>query len=166
MSCCSRFLLGIFPSGRLRGTDDELNAIVSANGVFEVCFHRLYISRMKWKDPSVSLHDDAETALVIAGGYFSDSKRVYLFECNIPKIWSVGWRVWDIQDDKVEWFSHRDVWFNSKWERTERYLLYGIPLSPKVLQSVRVFDDEVELEMFVEPFRIRQHKLKTDDELQ
>lgn len=154
----------IFSRGRLRVSDAVLNDVVSANGVYSICLHRLYISRMRWPDPSVSLHDDPETALIIAGGYFEQGRKVYLFECDVPKIWCVGWSVWDVQDEKEVWFEHRDCWFNSTWERTERYLLYGVPLDGNVLRNVREFDSEEQIVEFVQPFVKRQLEKKLADD--
>ncbi len=150
----------IFSKGRLRETDEKLESRVDKEGLFRICFYRLYISLMKWADPSVSLHDDPETALIIASGYVAENKKVYLFEVHVPKIWTVGWKLADIQREPGErWFSHRECWFDSTLERTERYTMFGVPLS-STLKSVRIFDTSQQVEDFVQPFVAKQNELK------
>lgn len=156
----------IFCKGALRASPAQLEATVRTNGLYSVVLHRLYISRMRWADPSISLHDDPETALIIAGGYQSAQLRVRLFECDVPLIWTCGWTVLDIQDDKTRWFEHRGCWFDAAAERTERYLLWGVPLLPGVLRSVNTFDSAEHVDAFVRPFVEQQQRLYDQEGVQ
>ena len=114
-------------------------------------------------DPSLSLHDDKETALVISGGYFSEEGRqcVHLFEIDVPKIELIGYILAQVQSKKKssDWFEHRGVFFCSNWERTERYVLYEIPFLKKREVSHTIIRTKEELEKMIAPFKEKQEKL-------
>ena len=152
----------ILPSGRLKTTEEELDKIVEENGINKICYGRLYISLHLYKhDPSLSLHDDAETAVIIASGYSEyPNKKVHLFEVNVPKVEVVGYSVYDLQDKKHshEWFEFGGCMFCATWERTERYCLYSIPFLKQRMTSTRTFHSEQEITEFVSPFKEKQLK--------
>ncbi len=62
---------------RLRTDEKTIQEIVQKKGVRFVLYARLYIGLgLLEYDPSLSLHDDPETALCIASGYKSKGKKV------------------------------------------------------------------------------------------
>mmetsp|Transcript_113522 Transcript_113522/g.321204 ORF Transcript_113522/g.321204 Transcript_113522/m.321204 type:complete len:337 (-) Transcript_113522:132-1142(-) len=180
----------IFPSGQLRVGTEELENIVRAKGIQTVCVARLFIShlhRLLRYDPSVSLHDDWQTTTLIASGYASHdvldpsrSRRVHLFELSCPKIESVGWTLQEValrggdvlggdMSDHRPWFSfpapavREGIWFDGRWQRTERYGLYGVPFLSRRLQQVFVFASNEEIGKAVAPFAKRQNELHEAD---
>lgn len=55
--------------------------------MYHIAYARLYIGlRLIAYDPTVSLHDDPETAVCIANGYLGQGKQLYLFKLDVPKI--------------------------------------------------------------------------------
>jgi hypothetical protein len=59
-----------------------VNEILSHN-----CFEFSIVGRHLVEfDPSLSLHDDAETAVTIAGGYLGNGRQVYVMGLNVPKV--------------------------------------------------------------------------------
>ena len=185
-----KFLNEIVPTGQLRASLKEMKDIINTHGITRICVARLYISHLsEWigLDPSLSLHDDYETALTISQTYMNEQQKkfVYLFEMNIPIIMSIGWKVVDVQNkiglvDKRfadrknrkkgkqsdRWFDHKGVWFDAYDERTERQLLYAIPFFKQRCQKITVFETKQELLERIEPFKKQQleKKLKTDQE--
>jgi hypothetical protein len=65
----------------------------------------------------------------------------------------------ELQDDETVWFKHRKVWFNSTWERTERYCLFEIPFFRDRLQSLDVLESDAEVEDYIRPFREKMRAL-------
>jgi len=131
-----------------------------------VAVARLYIGRgMLQYDPSLSLHDDPETAVCIAGGYvdIKEGKKVHLIGLSVPKIEHLGYKVADIQDTKHVWFPHRGLWFNSTWERTERYCLWEIPFFKSRFISERIFQSNEEIAEFLKPFKEKMYLLKSNE---
>lgn len=64
---------------RLKTDAKTLEDIIVSKGAGLVLYARLYIGlRLLQYDPSLSLHDDGETAVCIAGGYVSSNKKVPL----------------------------------------------------------------------------------------
>ena len=185
-----QFLNEIVPTGQLRASLKEMKQIVDTQGITRITVARLYINHLsKWigLDPSLSLHDDCETALTIAQTYMSEQqeKYVYLFEMNVPKIMSIGFKVVDVQnkaglvDEKFadrknrksgkqsdRWFDHKGVWFDAYDERTERQLLYAIPFFKERCQKITVYRTKKELLERIEGFRKSQleKKSKCDEE--
>lgn len=82
------------PTGVLHVSMETLKTIVLEKGVKAVCVARLCMNVCGF-DPSVSLHDDWQTAAVIAAGYASP-KRVTLFELSVPVVESIGWTLYDV----------------------------------------------------------------------
>ena len=157
----------IFPTGRLRTTEDILKQTVDKHGVFFICNARLYIGRGLVKyDPSVSLHDDPETAVCIANGYTSSEKKIHLFKLDAPKIEACGYVLKDVQDEnsRHNWFKFSGVWFDSRLERTERYVLYGIPFLKERLLELKVFETKEEIIEFIRPYKEIQQKLKDQED--
>jgi len=153
----------IWPSGRLKTDEKELDDIVRKFGVRYVAYARLYIGMQLIPfDPSLSLHDDPETAVCIAGGYVDNEKKVHLMELSVPKIEVLGFILSDIQDGNHKWFCFRKIWFDSFDERTERYTLYEIPFFSKRCRSVRIFQSNQEITAFLQPFKIAQEKKKLE----
>lgn len=176
----------IFPSGQLRVGSEALETIVNTKGIRKVCVARLFIShlrRLLGNDPSISLHDDWQTTSLIASGYTSydrrdpsRSRRVHLFELSCPAIESIGWTLQEvaIQSGAVldgdyanhpPWFCFRapavpnGVWFDGRWQRTERYGLYGVPFLSRRLKQLSVFESNDEIGQAVLPFAARQAEL-------
>eukprot|EP01129_Flabellula_baltica_P014908 TRINITY_DN7298_c0_g1_i1.p1 TRINITY_DN7298_c0_g1~~TRINITY_DN7298_c0_g1_i1.p1 ORF type:complete len:278 (+),score=39.24 TRINITY_DN7298_c0_g1_i1:222-1055(+) len=150
----------IWPTGRLRTSMEVLESIVNEKGVWYIAHARLYIGRgLVRYDPSLSLHDDPETAVTIASGYTElPHKKIYLMELDFPKIESLGYLLADVQDDDKAWFTFKGVKFCSYWERTERYTLYEIPFYKERLISLRIFSTETDIENFIAPFRASQQQ--------
>jgi hypothetical protein len=71
----------------------------------------------------------------------------------------LGTKLIELQDDEATWFKHRKVYFNSTWERTERYCLFEIPFFKERLQSLEVLETEADVEKFIAPFRQKQRAL-------
>jgi hypothetical protein len=120
-------------------------------------------------DPSISLHDDWQTTSIIASGYASFSKKVYLFELSVPAVESVGWTLLDVARRAPEflgpsyaghkrWFKFpspaipEGTWFDSALQKTERYGLYSIPYLRNRLRCLYVFTSTQELRSAVTPF--------------
>jgi hypothetical protein len=160
----------INPSGRLKTDEATLIRVVNANGVKKVLYARLYIGlRLLPYDPSVSLHDDGETAVCIANGYAElPHRRIHLMKVTVPKIEAMGYTVAQVQDPsaKQRWFKHRHIWFDSLDERTERYVLWGVPFLSKRLVNLRIFNSEEEVQTYLLPFQQRQLKAKQNTEEQ
>jgi len=56
----------IWPSGRLKTTEENISKIIKIKGVKFIAYARLYIGLgLLPYDPSLSLHDDPETALFL-----------------------------------------------------------------------------------------------------
>jgi len=178
----------IFPSGQLRVGSEALERVVNSKGIRTVCVARLFISnlrRLLGHDPSISLHDDWQTTSLIASGYASydkldpsRSRKVHLFELSCPKVESIGWTLQEValQSGAVlegdysqhpPWFCFpapavpSGVWFDGRWQRTERYGLYGVPFLSRRLQRLLVFDSDREIGEAVKPFADRQSELHT-----
>eukprot|EP01105_Mastigella_eilhardi_P008283 TRINITY_DN2018_c0_g4_i1.p1 TRINITY_DN2018_c0_g4~~TRINITY_DN2018_c0_g4_i1.p1 ORF type:complete len:281 (+),score=51.56 TRINITY_DN2018_c0_g4_i1:59-844(+) len=156
----------IFPTGRLRVGDEQLRQVVADEGVRKVAFARLYIGLgLIEHDPSVSLHDDPETAVCISGGYLERGKAIYLMQLRVPKIESLGFRICDIHNKgSRRWFVHRGAWFDSEDERTERFTLYGVPFFKSRLLSLRVIKTNEEADAFVARFKEQQLARKNQTE--
>lgn len=175
----------ILPTGRLRASWKEMRDIVDSQGATKIAVARLYISQLtQWigLDPSLSLHDDCETALCISQTYMDPKagKFVYLFEMNVPKIMAMGFKIVDVQNrsglvdaqfaDKQNrkrgkqsdrWFEHNGVWFDAYDERTERQLLYSIPFLKERCRTITVFKSREDLKKRIEPFGQQQQLLKS-----
>uniref|UniRef100_A0A0G4GW81 Uncharacterized protein n=1 Tax=Chromera velia CCMP2878 TaxID=1169474 RepID=A0A0G4GW81_9ALVE len=171
----------IGPTGEcLKGrTPEELNGIVHLHGVAKVLVCRLYIAhleRILGADPSISLHDDWQTTSVIASGYLSESKSVYLFGLSVPVIESCGWTLERVSAEAPEFLGDRykghepwfrfcapaapeGVWFDSTLQRTERYGLYTVPHLKARLQNIWRFSSLEELACAVKPFIVQQNEL-------
>jgi len=159
-----RELNTIFPTGRLRADENTVNGIVEKYGVHHVAYARLYIGlHLVELDPSLSLHDDPETAVTIAGGYLDDQRKVYIFGVDVPKIEHLGYILEELQDDHHVWFEHRGVWFNSTWERTERYCLWEIPFLTSRLKFLRILHNNEELTAFITPFLLQMKAVRELD---
>jgi len=144
----------IWPTGRLKTDAKTLKNIINQYGVFYIAHARLYIGqRLVEFDPSLSLHDDPETATCIASSFLEEGKKVYLMELSVPKIEVLGYHVKDVQDDEKVWFKYNNIYFDATKERTERYTLYEIPFYNNRLKSLRVFESVDQIENFTEPFR-------------
>ena len=190
----------ILPTGGLVASPMDLVQLVNKQGITRITVARLYIRYLsEWIgiDPSLSLHDDFETALCIAQTYMSESKfdenkrkPIYLFEMNVPKIHCIGWKVCDVQnraylvDSKFgmpnsnsdshqenrnaketnRWFEHNRIWFDADNERTERQLLYTIPFLKERCQKIEKIETKAKLLQMIEPFRVKQLKLKQESE--
>lgn len=158
----------IFPSGILRTTEKELDKLINDVGVFKICYARLYIGLQLVKyDPSVSLHDDPETAVCIGSGYIEDDKRVYLMCMNVPKIEALGYKVCDLHDpsNTNRWFKFRGIWFDSFLERTERYVLHGIPFFKERLDNLKILEEK-DIPEFLEEFKKDQLKKKIESRVE
>lgn len=180
----------IFPSGQLRVGSEELERVVNAKGVQTVCVARLFISHLKrllGNDPSISLHDDWQTTSLIASGYAryskldpSSSRKVHLFELSCPKVESIGWTLQEValrrgcvledcDGDPDPWFQFpapavpEGIWFDGRFQRTERYGLYGVPFLAARLSQLYVFDSLQEIGEVVMPFAKRQAELHEKD---
>eukprot|EP00696_Hemimastix_kukwesjijk_P008707 gnl/Hemi2/21008_TR6973_c0_g1_i1.p1 gnl/Hemi2/21008_TR6973_c0_g1~~gnl/Hemi2/21008_TR6973_c0_g1_i1.p1 ORF type:complete len:141 (-),score=36.15 gnl/Hemi2/21008_TR6973_c0_g1_i1:310-732(-) len=127
-----------------------------------VAFARLYIGRHLLPfDPSLSLHDDPETAVTIAQAYASykeeEARLVHLMGLDVPVIETLGYRVIELQDDaSTPWFKHQGVWFDASLERTERYTLWDIPFFSQRLKSLKIFSSQAEVAAFIAPFKASQ----------
>lgn len=170
----------IFPSGQLKTTLHDLALVVSTHGACKVAVARLFIAdleRLIGFDPSASLHDEWATASVIASGYQEKTKPVYLFEVSVPKVATLGWRLVDVmsfaphflgtRSSSVEpWFSFenpafpRGIWFDATDQRTERYVLYGIPFLRQRLRRLWVFRTLSEIQTAAVTFASRQEHLR------
>jgi len=133
---------------------------------------RLFIGLQLLKyDPSLSLHDDWQTALCIAGGYFGESKKVYVFELTVPMIETIGWTVSDVHthyEDVVNekqvfqrWFTHRGIYFDSDDPRTERYVLFEIPFFKQRCRKITIFENEKSIKEALLPFKQSQYNKYT-----
>lgn len=176
----------IFPSGQLRVGSEALEDVVNTKGIRKVCVARLFIKhlhRLLGVDPSISLHDDWQTTSLIASGYASydkldpaRSRKVHLFELSCPKVESIGWTLQEValQAGAVldgdfskhdPWFQFpapavpEGIWFDGRWQRTERYGLYGVPFLSQRLQQLYVFESNQQLGEAVLPFARRQAEL-------
>jgi hypothetical protein len=147
----------VFPTGWLRSTPEEVDAIVPRYGIRHVAYARLYIGRrLVPLDPSLSLHDEPGTALTIAGGYLEPGKSIYLMELSLPKVECLGYRLADISDDpERRWFQFRRTWFDSSSHKTERYVLYEIPFLAERLQKLEILD-KMQLGPRLEAYRVQQ----------
>lgn len=180
----------IFPSGQLRVGSEVLEDVVNTKGVRTVCVARLFIahlSRLLGVDSSVSLHDDWQTTSLIASGYAScnkgdpsRSRKVHLFELCCPKVESIGWTLQEVALQRgavlggataghEPWFLFpapavpEGIWFDGRWQRTERYGLYGVPFLSQRLKRLFVFESNLELHEAVLPFATRQAELHAAD---
>ena len=93
----------IFPKGRLIAEQAAVDAVVEERGVAAVCVARLFISVQSRLigpiDPSVSLHDEWQTAVTIAGGYTDKPGcHLFVFVLNVPVVESCGWTMQDVTD--------------------------------------------------------------------
>jgi len=174
----------IFPSGRLHVDAERLKDIVAECGVRTICVARLFIAhlrRLLGHDPSVSLHDDWQTATVIASGYTGPGRPVCLFELSCPRVESIGWTLQEValQRDDVfrmdpsgaelhpPWFCFPSpsvpsgVWFDGRKQRTERFSLYGVPFVEERLRNLYVFpaSGSMSIGAAVAPFVARQAQL-------
>eukprot|EP01084_Bolivina_argentea_P280631 479951_1 len=178
----------IVPTGQLRASLKEMQYIVDTHGVTKITVARLYISKLsQWigLDPSLSLHDDCETALCISQTYMNEKnkKYVYLFEMDVPKVMSIGFKVVDVQNKAYlvdqtfadrknrkkgkqsdRWFGHNGVWFDAYDERCERQLLYSIPFFKERCREITVFKTRKTLLKRIEPFKVKQQQLKDASE--
>ena len=190
----------ILPTGGLVASPMDLVNLVNKHGITRITVARLYIRYLsEWIgiDPSLSLHDDFETALCIAQTYMTESKfdqskkkPIYLFEMNVPKIHCIGWKVCHVQNraylvdpkfdktnnnnnssdkgghakERERWFSHNRIWFDAENERTERQLLYTIPFLKERCQKIETIETKQKLLEMIEPFRVKQLKLKQESE--
>eukprot|EP00698_Gefionella_okellyi_P006377 TRINITY_DN15732_c0_g1_i1.p1 TRINITY_DN15732_c0_g1~~TRINITY_DN15732_c0_g1_i1.p1 ORF type:complete len:288 (-),score=57.16 TRINITY_DN15732_c0_g1_i1:177-1040(-) len=161
----------IWPSGRLRASEAEILQCIVDEGVRKLLVARLFIGlRLVRIDPSLSLHDDWETAVCIASTYMRSDKPIHLFELDVPVIETMGWRVCDVHDrtaavtskhvHTARWFEHNDIWFDADVQRTERYVLFDIPFLKERLRSLRLFHTQDEVAQALHPFRARQLELK------
>jgi len=150
----------IYPSGRLRTDAQTIRDTINTMGVWKVCYARLYIGLQLFKyDPSLSLHDDGETAVSIASGYMRlPEVRVHLMGLSVPKIEHCGFKLVDVQGEGNEhrWFQHNNVWFDANEERTERYTFYEIPFYKDRLMTLRIFNAKQEILDYIEPFKVAQ----------
>jgi len=180
----------ICPSGQLRVGAGILENIVNTKGIRAVGVTCLFIANLRRvlrHDPSISLHDDWQTTSLIASAYASydkldpsRSRKVHLFELSCPKVESCGWTLQEValQSGAVlggdyskhePWFCFpapavpQGVWFDGRWQRTERYGLYGVPLLSQRLLRLLVFDSENEIGKAVQPFAARQAELHAGD---
>lgn len=173
----------IFPSGQLRVGSEALEHIVNTKGIRMVCVARLFIAhlqRLLGHDPSISLHDDWQTTSLIASGYATRGKKVHLFELSCPKVESIGWTLQEVAQqspgilgpdyaDHDPWFCFPapavpgGVWFDGRWQRTERYGLYGVPFLSMRMMRLFVFNSVDEIGSAVLPFAHRQSELHAAD---
>lgn len=173
----------IFSSGHLRVGSGALEQIVNTKGVRTVCVARLFIShlrRLLGHDPSISLHDDWQTTSLIASGYAAQDRKVHLFEVSCPKVESIGWTLQEValQGGEVlgrggaghePWFCFPapavpgGVWFDGRWQRTERYGLFGVPFLSLRLRRLLLFGSVREVGEAVQPFAERQAELHARD---
>jgi hypothetical protein len=155
----------ILPSGRLKTDAATLTSYVRQDGVRKVLLTRMCdIGTFKY-DPSLSLHDHPETAVCIAEGYMQLPERViYRMELDLPVIEIIGWRMCDVGGSQ-QWFEHRGVWFDSTNPRTERFVLYEIPLLSLRCRSVRVFATHEEVRDYLRPFAQEQDNLRQTSRL-
>jgi len=151
----------IVPTGRLKASEGQVNSMIEKYGVFKIAYARLYIGRgLVEFDPSLSLHDDPETAVTIAGGYLSTDKQVYLMGLSVPKIEFLGYILVDLQDDEETWFNFRGIYFNARKESTERYCLYEIPFYKERIRKQIILPDNAAVDTFIAPFRERMKQEK------
>eukprot|EP01087_Luapelamoeba_hula_P000376 TRINITY_DN10270_c0_g1_i2.p1 TRINITY_DN10270_c0_g1~~TRINITY_DN10270_c0_g1_i2.p1 ORF type:complete len:338 (-),score=65.75 TRINITY_DN10270_c0_g1_i2:126-1139(-) len=156
-------LNSIVPTGRLRVGSDTIDAIVREEGVKKILYARLYIGLgLLDYDPSLSLHDDPETAVSIASGYMElPTRRVYLMEMNVPKIEACGCKVQDVQSDPTRrWFKHNKIWYDAFLERTERYMLFEIPFYSQRCTKLTRFEDASQVLQFLRPYQLLQAQRK------
>jgi hypothetical protein len=171
----------IFPSGQLKTSFRDLELVVSTHGACKIAVARLFIAnleRLIGIDPSVSLHDEWATASAIASVYQINAKPVYLFEVSVPKVATLGWRLVDVasfaphflgaRSSSLEpWFSFESpafpngIWFDATDQRTERYVLYGIPFLCQRLRRLWVFRNLSEIQAAVATFASRQEHLRS-----
>eukprot|EP00455_Lapot_gusevi_P032303 TRINITY_DN3522_c0_g1_i3.p1 TRINITY_DN3522_c0_g1~~TRINITY_DN3522_c0_g1_i3.p1 ORF type:complete len:306 (-),score=45.02 TRINITY_DN3522_c0_g1_i3:233-1150(-) len=158
----------IWPSGRLKTDADTLLSVVNRHGIAKVAYARLYISQMRRLigpfDPSLSLHDDAETSVCIASGYvdYENGMKIYTMEMSVPLIEVLGMRVCDVAPHQHRWFNFRGIEFDSQDERTERYALFEIPFYSARLQALRTFDSDEAVTSFLRPFKQLQDQKKLE----
>ena len=153
----------IHPTGRLKISKEIVEGMVDLHGVWKICHARLYIGqRMVKYDPSLSLHDHPETTTCIASHYMDlPERKIYLMELDLPLIEVLGYKVRDVAYDRNRrWFYYGKIWFDSFDETTERYTLFEIPLLSKRMTSLRIFDNQQDIENFLRPFRESQQLLK------
>ena len=152
----------IYPTGRLKTDKATVESMVSTHGVWKICHARLYIGmRMVRYDPSLSLHDNPETATCIASGYSDDDRKVHLMELDVPLIEVLGYSVSEVSFDPTRrWFEFEQIWFDAFDHATERYTLFEIPFLSKRLKHLRIFDNDDEIAEFLEPFRQIQREKK------
>jgi len=158
----------IVPSGRLKTDAKILRDLVNRVGVKHVCYARLYIGLgLLPFDPSLSLHDDGETAVCIASGYMKlPTKRVHLMKLSVPLVEVLGYTVAEVQDPEnaAVWFEHRGIWFDSRLERTERYTLYEIPWYKERLLELKIFNSKQEIVAYLQSFKDAQLAKKESEE--
>ena len=162
----------IWPSGRLRTDENTLRDVILRHGSGFVCYARLYIGlRLVKYDPSLSLHDDAETALCIAEGYMRAGMAVFMFDLDVPVIESCGWSVHDVRvfgpdgpdaADDSRWFKHRGIYFDAYDQRTERYTFYEIPFVRDRCVRLRVFHDAAGIAALLKPFKARMARVRQE----
>ncbi|KAH3765680.1 hypothetical protein Pelo_2478 [Pelomyxa schiedti] len=148
----------IWPTGRLRASDEAISRIVEKHGTHKVAYARLYIGMgLLPLDPSLSLHDDAETAVCIGSGYLAPNKSIHVMQLDVPLIETLGYRVGDLhRPGTPRWFDFSDVWFDSALERTERYVLYEIPFFSQRLRSLVKIPTLSAAKEFIAPFKRAQ----------
>lgn len=162
----------VWPTSRLRASEETVSALLRAEGVAKVAVARLYIGlRLVKLDPSLSLHDDLETALCIAQGYYTEGEsKVYVFPMRFPLIACLGWSVADVHTlsdlfvrgkvEKGRWFLFNNIWFDANLHRTERYVLHEIPfLRERLAAPVFTFDADSAIAATLQPFRLQQDGL-------
>lgn len=150
----------IVPSGRLRTDAATLKTYLRTEGVRKIIHTRMCNIGAFQYDPSLSLHDDPETAVCIAEGYMEPPDRfIYCMELSVPVIETVGWRMCDV-DGWKGWFEHRGIWFDTTNPRTERFVFLQIPGLGRRCQSVRVFKGHREVQKYLRPFAKQQERLR------
>jgi hypothetical protein len=157
----------IRPKGRLNASEDTIKQIVLDYGVRNICVDRLYYTHEIPHDASVSLHDDGETATLIASTFVRDytKQKVFLMELSVPVVETIGYTIADIQHEgRGRFFEYQGVWFDTELETTERYVVYGIPFYRERLVNLRVFESAKQVEDYIAPFRVRQQKHKNEVE--
>eukprot|EP00026_Physarum_polycephalum_P013035 Phypoly_transcript_13396.p1 GENE.Phypoly_transcript_13396~~Phypoly_transcript_13396.p1 ORF type:complete len:273 (+),score=32.43 Phypoly_transcript_13396:211-1029(+) len=149
----------IYPSGRLKVHEDKIDKFVLEYGVRKICYARLYIGLGLMEfDPSLSLHDDGETAVCIASSYVAKDKKIHLMKLSVPKIEVCGYKLQDISDKSERWFQHNGIWFDGTEERTERYTLYEIPFYKERLQQLTIFESNAQVNEYLLPFKNSQRE--------
>merc|ERR1712083_718198 len=103
------------------------------------------------------------------------------FELSCPKVESIGWTLQEValqsgtvlrgdSSQHEPWFCFPapavpgGVWFEGRWQRTERYGLYGVPFLSKRLQRLFVFGSNEEIGRAVAPYATKQAELHTADQ--